>query len=433
MDEYSTGTLFVALLILFVLSAFFSGSETALMALNRYRVRRLAESGHRGAKQAQKLLAKPDLLIGLILLGNNVVNILIAQLSAYIGYRLHGELGIAVATFILIFAILVFAELAPKTFGALHSEKFAFPAAILYVPLLTVAYPFVRMVNLFANALLHLFGIRTQGRPFTSLTHEELRTAVKDEGTRISDEHQKMLLGILDLEKNSVEDIMIPKNEIVGVDLDDDWDAVVNRLQNISYTRVPAYRGDMDNVVGFLHLRKLLPGTLHKGLNPKQLEEVLREPYFIPEGTNLKKLLFEFQDKKRRLSLVVDEFGDIQGLVTLEDLLEEIVGEFTNDPATDNVEIRPQRDGTYLIDGGAHVRDVNEMLQGTLHEDGPKTINGLVLEHMESIPKAGTSLLIDGYPIEVVKMKSNAVRTVRVGPRQPHPAEAAPTPPNTAS
>ena len=388
------------------------------MALNRYRVRRLAESGHRGAKQAQKLLKKPDLLIGLILLGNNVINILIAQLSAYIGYRLHGEIGIAIATFILIFAILVFAELAPKTFGALHSEKLAFPAAIIYVPLLTIAYPFVRTVNLFANSLLRLFGIRIHGNTLiTSLSHEELRTAVKDEGTRISDEHQKMLLGVLDLEKNSVEDIMVPKNEIVGIDLDDDWEEIVGRLRDISHSRVPVYRGGMDNVVGFLHLRKLLPGAINKGFNSDELEKVLRKPYFIPETTDLKKLLYEFQDKKRRFCLVVDEFGDLQGLVTLADLLKEIVGDFTSDAATCDAEIQPQQDGTYMIDGSAHVRDINEMLQWKLHEDGPKTLNGLILEHTESIPKPGTSVLIDGYPVEVVKTQNNAVRTVRVSPR----------------
>lgn len=418
MDDYSTGTLFLVLFILFILSAFFSGSETALMALNRYRVRHLADSGHRGAKQAQKLLEKPDRLIGLILLGNNVVNILIAQLSAYIGYRLHGELGIAIATFILIFAILIFAELTPKTLAASHSEKFALPAAIVCVPLLAIAYPFVWIINLFANSLLRLFGINVRGNPLTSLTHEELRTVVNDEGTRISDEHQKMLLGVLDLEKKSVEDIMIPKNEIVGIDLDGDWKDIITQLKNVSYTRVPVYRGDIDNVAGFLHLRKLLPNIIRKELGPEDLEKVLREPYFIPEGTNLKKLLFEFQDKKRRFSLVVDEFGDIQGLVTLEDLLEEIVGEFTNDPATYNVEIRPRQDGTYMIDGSTHVRDVNKALQWELHDDGPKTINGLILEHMESIPEPGTSVLIDGYPIEVVQIQNNAVRTVRISPRR---------------
>lgn len=387
------------------------------MALNRYRLRHLANDGHRGAKQAQKLLEKPDRLIGLILLGNNVVNILIAQLAAYIGYRWHGELGIFIATSILIFAILIFAELAPKTLAAVHSEKVAFPAAMIYTPLMYITFPFVWFVNLIANSLLNLFGVDVKENPLTSLTHDELRTVVNDEGTTISNEHQQMLLGVLDLEKITAEDIMIPKNEIIGIDLEEKWEDLVTQLKNISYTRVPVYRNSIDNVVGFLHLRKFILKILDKDLEREDLEKVIREPYFIPEGTHLKKLLFEFQEKKRRLSLVVDEFGDIQGMVTLEDLLEEIVGEFTNDPASYDVEIHPQKDGTFLVDGSSHVRDINKALTWQLHADGPKTINGLILEHMQSIPEPGTSVLIDGYPIEVVQIQNNAVRTVRISPR----------------
>lgn len=387
------------------------------MALNRYRLRHLANDGHRGAKQAQKLLEKPDRLIGLILLGNNVVNILIAQLAAYIGYRWHGELGIFIATLILIFAILIFAELAPKTLAAVHSEKVAFPAAMIYTPLMYITFPFVWFVNLIANSLLNLFGVDVKENPLTSLTHDELRTVVNDEGTTISNEHQQMLLGVLDLEKITAEDIMIPKNEIIGIDLEEEWEDIVTQLKNISYTRVPVYRNSIDNVVGFLHLRKFILKILDKDLEREDLEKVIREPYFIPEGTHLKKLLFEFQEKKRRLSLVVDEFGDIQGMVTLEDLLEEIVGEFTNDPASYDVEIHPQKDGTFLVDGSSHVRDINKALTWQLHADGPKTINGLILEHMQSIPKPGTSVLIDGYPIEVIQIQNNAVRTVRISPR----------------
>ena len=395
------------------------------MALNRYRLRHLANDGHRSAKLAQKLLETPDRLIGLILLGNNVVNILIAQLAAYIGYRWHGELGIFIATSILIFAILIFAELAPKTFAAVHNEKVAFPAAVVYTPLLILLYPFVWFVNLIANSLLKIFGIDVKDNPLTSLTHDELRTVVNDEGTTISTDDQQMLLGVLDLEQITAEDIMIPKNEIIGIDLDDDWDEIVTQLKNISYTRVPVFRGDIDNVVGFLHLRKFILQILDKDLEREDLEKVIRDPYFIPEGTNLKKLLFEFQGNKRRLSLVVDEFGDIQGMVTLEDLLEEIVGEFTNDPATYHIDIHPQKDGTYLVDGGAHVREINKVLNWQLHIDGPKTVNGLILEHMQSIPEPGTTVLIDRYPIEVVQIQNNAVKAVRMSPRLPQREEVA--------
>ncbi len=425
MDEYSIGTLLLVLLILIFLSAFFSGSETALMALNRYRLRHLANNGHPGAKQAQSLLEKPDRLIGLILLGNNVVNLLIAQLAAYIGYRMHGSFGIFVANLILIFAILVFAELTPKTLAALHSEKLALPAARIYKPLLTVMYPFVWVANFFSNSLLRLFGINVEKSVLTSLSHDELRTAVNDEGTTIASEHQQMLLGVLNIKQITAEDIMILKNEIIGIDLDDDWEDIVTQLKNISYTRVPVYRDSIDNVVGFLHLRKFILKILDKDLEREDLEKVIREPFFIPEGTHLKKLLFEFQAKKRRLSLVVDEFGDIQGMVTLEDLLEEIVGEFTNDPASYDVEIHPQKDGTFLVDGSSHVRDINKALTWKLHADGPKTINGIILEHMQSIPEPGTSVLIDGYPIEVVQIQNNAVRTVRISPRLPQHEQVA--------
>lgn len=419
MDEYSIGTLFIVLLVLFLLSAFFSGSETALMALNRYRLRHLANDGHRGAQKAEKLLEKPDRLIGLILLGNNVVNILIAQLAAFIGYQWHGEFGIFIATTILIFAVLIFAELTPKTLAAIHSEKVAFPAAVIYTPLLILTYPFVWFINLVANSLLRMFGVDVKDSALTTLSHEELRTAVNDEGTVISSEHQKMLLGVLDLEQTTVEDIMIPKNEIEGIDLEDDWEDIIDQLKNIAYTRVPVYRESIDNIVGFLHLRKFILQIIDKDLEREDLEKVIREPHFTPEGTHLKKLLYEFQGKKRRLSLIVDEFGDIQGLVTLEDLLEEIVGEFTNDPDTHYDDIHPQKDGTFIIDGSAHVRDINKALSCVLHVDGPKTINGLVLEHMQSIPEPGTSVLIDGYPIEVVQIQNNAVRTVRMSSRLP--------------
>ena len=395
------------------------------MALNRYRMRHLAKKGHPGARQAEKLLKNPDRLIGLILFGNNVVNLALAQLSAYISFRLYGDIGIAIGFGITVFAVLVFAELTPKTLAAFHAEKVAYPAAIIYKPLLVLLYPFVWIANFFANSLLRLFGINVKDNPLTNLSHDELRTAVGDEGTSISSEHQQMLLGILDLEKITTEDIMIPKNEIVGIDLDDDWEDILAQLKNISYTRIPVYRGSIDNVAGFMHLRKFMLNILDKEPEREDLEKSLREPYFIPEGTNLKKLLFEFQDKKRRFSLVVDEFGDIQGLVTLEDLLEEIVGEFTNDPAGYDIEIHPQKDGTYVIDGSTHIRDINKALEWKLHADGPKTINGLILEHLQTIPEAGTSVLIDGYPIEVVQIQNNAVRTVRISPRLPEHEQVA--------
>ena len=417
MDDIPLGALFAALAFLFLLSGFFSGSETALMSLNRYRLRHLADQGHPGAKRAQRLLNQPDRLIGLILLGNNLVNILITQLATFIGFRLYGDAGIAIATGVLTLALLIFAEVAPKTIGALHSEKIAFPAAFVYVPLLVVAYPLVWLVNLFANSILRLLGLHDAGSGGQALSREELRTVVAEAGSLIPGKHRKMLLSILDLEKIAVEDIMIPRKDIVGIDLDEDWDKVVDQIKQSNYTRLPVYRGSIDHVLGFLHLRKVMDLILSEEFTREVLENNLRDPYFIPEGTPLYQQLLNFQKKRRRFGLVVDEYGDIQGLVTLEDLLEEIVGEFTTAPGDYSKDLHQQDDGSYLVDGGVHIRTINRALGWLLPTDGPRTINGLVLEHMESIPEPGTSLLINGYPIEVVQVKNKAIKTVRLNER----------------
>ena len=417
MDEYSISTLFIILGVLLLLSAFFSGSETALMALNRYRLRHLANKGHRSAQMAQNLLEKPDRLIGLILLGNNVVNLIASPLAAYVGYRLYGEVGVASATALFIVAVLIFAEVTPKTLAALHSEKFAFPAVYVFTPLQYIAYPFVVFINAISNTILRIFGVSFERDSLSSLSQDELRTVVKEAGGLIPRKHQKMLIGILELESVTVEDIMIPRNEVQGIDLDNDWDNIRAQIVNTAFTRMPAYHENLDNVVGFIHLRKILRQIIEDEISLDELKQELREPYFIPEGTSLNRQLLNFQRERRRIGLVVDEYGDIQGLVTLEDLLEEIVGEFTNDPATLHIDIHPQEDGSYVIDGSTHVRDVNKALQWSLHDDGPRTINGLVLEHMETIPEAGTTVLIDGYPIEIIRILNNTVRSVRIKPK----------------
>ncbi len=417
MDEYSISTLFIILGVLLLLSAFFSGSETALMALNRYRLRHLANKGHRGAQMAQNLLEKPDRLIGLILLGNNVVNLIASPLAAYLGYRLYGEVGVASATALFIVAVLIFAEVTPKTLAALHSEKIAFPAVYVFTPLQYIAYPFVVFINAISNTILRLFGVSLERDSLSSLSQDELRTVVKEAGGLIPRKHQKMLIGILELESVTVEDIMIPRNEVQGIDLDNDWDNIREQIVNTAFTRMPAFHENLDNVVGFVHLRKILPQIIEDELSLDELKQELREPYFIPEGTSLNRQLLNFQRERRRIGLVVDEYGDIQGLVTLEDLLEEIVGEFTNDPATLHIDIHPQDDGSYVVDGSTHVRDVNKALQWHLHDDGPRTINGLVLEQLETIPEAGTTVLIDGYPIEIIRILNNSVRTVRIKPK----------------
>ncbi|MEE9423041.1 MAG: HlyC/CorC family transporter [Gammaproteobacteria bacterium] len=421
MNDIPISILFGILALLILLSAFFSGSETGLMTLNRYRLRHLAGIKHKGAVRAQKLLEKPDRLIGLILLGNNFINILAASISTIIALRLYGEAGIAIATFLLTLVILIFAEVTPKTFAALYPERIAFPAAFIFTPLLWLLYPLVWTVNTIANGLLNLFGVKPEDASSNALSQEELRTVVLEAGAMIPKRHQEMLLNILDLEKVTVEDIMIPRNEIVGIDLDDDWNFIKKQIMSSQYTRLPVFRGGINQIIGFIHLRKLLPLLLSDGINKKELEKMVKETYFIPENTSLNRQMLNFQRNKRRVGLVVDEYGDVLGLATLEDILEEVVGEFTTDPAANIPEYTPQKDGSILVDGSASVRELNRNLNIELPTDGPKTLNGLVVEYLEDIPQLGTSVLLAGYPVDIVQTKDNLVKTLRIHPlkRQP--------------
>ena len=421
MQDIPLSVLGFALLCLLLLSAFFSGSETALMTLNRYRLRHLADAGHPGARLAARLLEKPDRLIGLILLGNNLVNIGAASLTTVIALRLGGEAGLAVGTMLLTLVVLIFSEVTPKTLAALHPERVAFPAAVVYTPLMWLARPLVWLVNGIAHGILRLFRIYPEDAEGDALSREELRTVVNEAGAMIPQKHKKMLLGILDLEKATVEDIMIPRHEIDGVDLDQPWDDVLDDLKKTPYTRVLVYRGNLDHIVGFLHVRRAMQARLDDELTRETLESLIREPYFIPEGTPLNRQLINFQRANRRVGLVVDEYGDMQGLVTIGDLLEEIVGQFTTDPSDEIADVQPQDDGSYLVDGSASVRDLVRNLHWELPTDGPKTLNGLIIEHLESIPEPGTSLLIAGYPIEIIQAQGNAVKTARIRPQERRP------------
>ncbi|MDH5710627.1 MAG: HlyC/CorC family transporter [Gammaproteobacteria bacterium] len=418
MNDISTGILVIILIVLILLSAFFSGSETALMTLNRYRLKHLSDEGHRGAKLARRLLHRPDRLLGLILLGNNFVNILASAIATIIALRLHGEAGIAIATGLLTLTVLIFAEVTPKTLAALKPEKVAFVAAYIYTPLLKLLYPLVWLVNMFANRLLALFGVHVAEGQKDKISADEFRAVVNEANQFIPGEHTEMLLRILDLENSSVEDIMIPRNEITGIDLTDDWSNIERQITNSQRTRVPVYHDSIDNTVGVLHLRKVLNLLARGELNLENVNALIRKAYFIPEGTSLTRQLLNFQKKKRRSALVVDEYGSIQGLVTLEDILEEIVGRFTTDAPTRNFDLYEQEDGSYLIDGGTHIRDINRSLNWSLPQGGPKTLNGLILEHMEIIPEPGTSLMINNYSIEIMRTSNNAVQSVRILPLQ---------------
>jgi len=419
LTDLSTATLFTILGVLILLSGFFSGSETALMTLNRYRVKSLANKGHKGAQRALKLLSRPDRLLGLILLGNNIVNIFAATIATIIALRLYGEIGLMVAPIALTFIILVFAEVTPKTLAALKPERIAFPAAFIYTLMATPLYPFVWLVNLFSNSLLRLIGIHPDKVEKQELSADELRTVVIEAEHFMPQAHSDMLLGILDLEQVSVEDIMIPRNEITGIDLNDEWADIVHQITHSQRTRVPVFHDSIDNTIGVLHLRKVLNLFSRDELNMKSLKNLIAPAYFIPAGNTLTRQLLNFQANRRRSGLVVDEYGSIQGLVTLEDILEEIVGQFTTDSPTRNLGIHKQGDEGYQIDGNTHIREINRALKWALPTDGPKTLNGLILEHMEIIPQNGTSLMIAGYTIEITRTKNNAVQTAKVSCAQP--------------
>ena len=424
-DDVPLAALFGVLVVLLLLSAFFSGSETALMSLNRYQMRHKARAGHRGARLAEALLQRPDRLIGLILLGNNLVNFSAASLVAIIALKMGGPPAVALGTLILALVVLIFSEAAPKTMAALHPERIAFPAALIYYPLLKITYPIVWLTNIASNGVLYLFGVREGDANANSLTHEELRTVVFEATARISRKYRSMLLSILDLEKVTVDDVMVPHNEIVGIDLDDSNQEIIAVIEKSEHTRLPVYRDNIDNVVGLLHLRRLANIAHLQEFDKSMLEELVTEPYYVPEGTPLSTQLVQFQKFRQRIALVVDEYGDIQGIVTLEDILEEIVGEFTTDPSSEDVDIVQESHNTFLVNGSANIREINRAMDWTLPTDGPKTLNGLIVEYLETIPEPGTGLKIEGYPIEIVDTNDNRVKTVRIYPRQETPEATA--------
>lgn len=398
------------------MSAFFSGTETALMALNRYKLKHLAKE-KKGARLAMRLLQKPDRLIGVILIGNNLVNILITQLATYLGFRLGGSAGVAIATGLLTLTLLVFAEVAPKTIAAIKSEQIALPASYVYTVLLKFAYPLVWVINLIANTVVRMVGVDPHRNDLESLNHEELKAVVNEAGGLIPKSHQEMLLRVLDMESITVEDVMIPRTEISGIDLNDDWNDIEEQILRSNFTRLLIYKGSINNIQGFLHLRRLMPLFHDDRMERKHFEEAIVDARFTPEGIPLTQQLLNFQENRSRMSLVVDEYGDIVGLVTLEDILEEIVGQFSTSPANFDHEIKANEDGSFWIEGAMHIRDLNRQLKMNLPTDGSKTLNGLVTEHLGQLPNPGTSILINGYPMEIRKTQNNAIKTLIIYPQ----------------
>ncbi len=389
-----------------------------MMSINRYRLKHLGNEGNKGALRVQKLLERPDRLIGLILIGNNLVNIAASAVATVLGLRLYGDMGIAIATVVLTLVILIFSEVTPKTVAALYPEKVSFPASFLLLPMLKVLYPLVFLVNGITNFILKLLRISTDDSGSSSLSREELRTVVHEAGAMIPKKHQDMLVGILDLEKVTAEDIMVPRSEIVAIDITREWKDIQKQLINSQHTRVLLYRDSIDDAVGFVHVRDALRLLSKDEFTKASLLRAVREIYFTPESTPLHTLMYKFQAVKERIGLVVDEYGDIQGLVTLEDILEEIIGDFTTSMVPDHSkEADTQQDGSVLVDGSANVRELNKEMDWQFPTEGPKTLNGIILEYLEDIPEANISLRLAGYPVEIIEMKDNVVKTVRIMPQ----------------
>jgi Mg2+/Co2+ transporter CorB len=412
-ENLHPGFLVGLLVFLLLCSAFFSSSETGMLSLNRYRLRHQAKEGHRGARRASELLAHPDRLLGTILVGNNFVNILASSIATVLAMQLWGEAGIAIATIGLTIILLIFGEITPKTLAALRPEIIAYPVSLPLKMLQKVLYPLVAMLSWVSNGLLGLLGVDLSNKGNDSLSTEELRSVVRESGSDLPLNRQSMLLGILDLERVTVDDIMIPRNEVAGIDLDDDLEAIISQLRTTPHTRLPVFRNDINQIEGIVHMRQIARLLSHDQLTKESLLAACTEPYFVPENTPLSTQLLNFQKQKRRIGIVVDEYGDVRGVVTLEDILEEIVGEFSNQDTLRSPDIHPQEDGTLVIDGAAYIREVNRALDWHLPCDGPKTLNGLITEALEHIPDSGICLQIGNYRLEILQAADNRVKSVR--------------------
>jgi Mg2+/Co2+ transporter CorB len=401
------------LFFLLLCSAFFSGSETGMMSLNRYRLRHLARKKHIAATRVNKLLERTDRLLSAILIGNTLTNVMASAIVTMIATRYFNEAGILLVSFLFTLVVLIFAEIIPKTLAALYPQKFAFAASLPLKFLLKLFSPFVKMATLIMRGVLHLLKAKGHEAHPDALTTEELRTVVNEATDKITPAYQTMLLRILDLENITVEDVMIPKSEIKGIDLSQPWQAVLKQLETIHYARLPLYFEQLDQVQGFLHTKKLNL-TSKEELSKQSLLSNSEKVFFIPENTPINIQLSHFQKQKYRIGMVVDEYGEIQGLVTLEDILEEIVGEFTTSQMNLDRQIRDNKDGSFTVDGGINVRELNRSLGFNLPTAGPKTLSGLIVETLQSLPGKGISLRIGQYRIEIISVKDKMVEKAMI-------------------
>ncbi len=416
MNTLNPSFILVILILLILVSAFFSGSETAMMSLNRYRLRHLSRKGHQRAKRASQLLERPDRLLGVILIGNTFANILASSLATMLAVHYFHDLGIAIVTVVLTLVILILGETAPKTLAALYPEKMAFSVVFLLQILLKLFYPLVWLVNGVANGCLSLLGAQVKHRHVDPLSAEELRSLVHDASGKISSHYQTMLLRILDLEHMSLEDVMVVRNEVIGIDLEAPWETILQQITKANHQYLPVYRNTLDRVEGVLDMHVLLLMMQKTPVTLERLQQLAEPVYFVPEGASLGQQLFNFQTQKKSVALVVDEYGDIQGLVTLQDILEEIVGEFTTDVHGIDQQIQRQRDGSIKVAGSIAVRDLNRLMNWSLPLEGPKTLSGLLIEYLEIIPTAGIACRIAGYPMEILAVSDNTIDWVCIWP-----------------
>lgn len=410
----SLSTLCIILFVLIILSAFFSGSEIGMMSINRYKLRHLVKMQNKKAIRVNQMLSRPDQLLSVVLIGNTLANIVASAIGTLIGQQLYGDVGVAVATVLLTIIILVFSEMTPKTIAAIYPQQVAFASSLPLSILLKVLSPLVKAISIVTNGILCLFGISISAIQKEALTGEELRSVVHEAGGLMPVEHKSMLISLLDLEQATVEDIMVPKSEIVGLDLEQSWQQLLEQLETAQHTRLPLYKNTIDDLVGMIHVRSVLNLALEEKLTLENLVNTADTPYFIPQATPLNVQILNFQKKKRRSCFVVDEYGDILGLVTMEDILEEIVGEFTTDIAALSRDIVPQEDGSVIVDGGLTLRHLNRMMSWDLPLIGPRTLSGLIIEHLGYIPPADSCLVISTYQIEILKLGDNTIKGVKM-------------------
>ncbi len=404
----------ITLFVLVIASAFFSGSETAMMAINRYRIRHLARKNNVFAKRINQLLERPDRLLGMIIIGNTFANIFASAIATYVALILFGDIGVAYAAIVMTFILLIFGEITPKTLAALFPEKIAFIICWPVSILLKLTYPLVWLLNLITNSFLKIFGIEVKKIKFDHLSSEELRTILYESKGYLPRHDQNMMMGVLDLSTSTVSDIKVPKKSIIGIDWEEKWENIIAKIITSDLHRMPVYKENIDNCFGILNVRDALKLYLNNQLSREKLQGLLSEPYFVPESTALQAQLNNFRREKNRIGLIVDEYGEIQGLITLDDILEEIVGEFTTNFNSEYRQIIAQKDGSYLMSGDLQIRDINRQLDWQLPTDGPNTLSGLIIDYLEMLPTADVCVKINGYAIEIVKIEDKRIKLVQV-------------------